>query len=194
MFTPDVLGKPTIPNGLQSGGPYTATRWNVDIYSAPGTVSFANAYTVAPQVLRFTSHGNLVLGETAYDTARLIALNSSDGPAANTITRIGCFGNHTQRGELPPIGAWLWLDCDKAGMCGPLDDIIITKNQDNYSAAHYIWRISLSFTCGHSGISVVQFRRGALPSGPTTQIIGLATIRGRLRCRGRKAAISTASR
>jgi hypothetical protein len=38
----------------------------------------------------------------------------------------------------------MWLDCDKDGMCGPVDDIIIATSRDDLTAAHTIWRSSLA--------------------------------------------------
>ena len=159
-LTPDIEGHPNIPNGVL-GGSFNAIRHATDIFSHPGTVPFASAYTLSPQTLRFSSRGNLVLAESAYKTARLIALNNADGPAANTITRIGCAGNEIGRMDTVPIGGWTWLDVDRAGKCGPVDDIIYHDKQ--FAASHASWRMSLSFTSVPGIPAYYAFLRTARP-------------------------------
>ena len=79
-------------NPVPSGSPLVLTSNipNADIYSSPGTVPFATAYTAYPQTLRMTSAGNLVLGEAWYNQMlREINLQT------RTIRRIG---------DEPPFG------------------------------------------------------------------------------------------
>jgi hypothetical protein len=134
IFEPNVLAKPTI--GMLSGS-MTLFSYNMDIYSPPGTVSFTGGRGSVPfpNVISFTSTGNIVVGEAVTNAIRLIDLSG------NTIRRIGCPDNRLQTDTL--VG-WIWLDVDSAGTCGPVDDIIIRKVQTDISAAHYDWRLSLA--------------------------------------------------
>src|SRR5262249_5346866 len=76
---------------------------NPDTYCPLGTIGFADAYTASPQVIRFTSTGNIVLGD-AFLSPRLIDLS------AQTVQLIGSFGNAR---SFDPN--WTWLDVDTAG-------------------------------------------------------------------------------
>jgi hypothetical protein len=150
------------------GGSMTLTSFDADIYSSPTSVGFSSAYTPFPEVLRFTSTGNIVLGEIATFAARLINLSN------NTISRITSFNAHFH-----PSGiAWMWLDCDYAGTCGPVDDIIITAFQDDLTAAHTIWRSSLaqaySPSIGVAASGIVFSGDGfSIPNyAPSSQIMG----------------------
>jgi hypothetical protein len=122
---------------VPSSGTITAFIIAFDTYSSPTRVSFANAYTAYPQVVRMSSAGDIVLGESWYNLMlRRIWLS---GPNANTITRIGPFGNLAQYGG-PAFG---WLDVDDVGACGPVDDIVMFKTDSNPGAASVIYRWSI---------------------------------------------------
>jgi len=119
-----------VPNNIDT---LTTTIYTMDTYSSPTPVSFANAYTAYPQVIRLTSTGDIVLGEAWYQMARRIWLS---GPNANTVTRIGAFGDLAIASNL----VWYWHDIDDVGACGPVDDIVMFKADSNPGSAAVIWR------------------------------------------------------
>jgi hypothetical protein len=136
-----------------AGGTLTVEIFNADLYSSPGTVAFAAAYTMLPQVIRMTSAGNIVVGEAWYNImAREISLS------AQTIRRIGPTGDLAQ--IQPEADSWGWLDVDDAvttnsmgvptintlGACGPLNDIVLFKQDSNPGSAATAWRWSLDGT------------------------------------------------
>jgi hypothetical protein len=84
-------------------------------YAPLGAVPFNSAYINYPNVLRFDSKGNLVVGETVTQTIRYIDLNAQ---TVNTIARFSQVGNS--------YGEQLWLDVDRKGNIGGRDDIIAT--------------------------------------------------------------------
>ena len=131
ITVPGVLSNPR--NFGTISGPITLQEYNADIYSAPGTVSFDKAYVTFPNWIRFTSTGNIVVGESSTDANRLINLTAS------TITRIGCFGNRLEQ----DYKGWYWGDVDSAGVFGLVDRVIQFKVQDGVSAAHYTWHSSI---------------------------------------------------
>ena len=105
---------------------------NPSMYSPTGTVTFAAGYTAFPQVIRFFSDGNIMLGEDHTTNIREINLS------AGTIRWISQFGY--------PIGqyngdVWLWADVDSKGAIGPVDDIIFCASNGVGSAAPS-WRAS----------------------------------------------------
>ena len=118
-----------VPNNIDT---LTTTIYTMDTYSSPTPVSFANAYTAYPQVIRLTSTGDIVLGEAWYQMARRIWLS---GPNANTVTRIGVFGDLAIASNL----VWYWHDIDDVGACGPVDDIVMFKADSNPGSAAVIW-------------------------------------------------------
>jgi hypothetical protein len=130
------------------GGTMTLTRYDVDVYSSPTAVGFASAYTPYPMTLRFTSTGNIVLAEIATFAARVIDLG------AHTISRVTCFDGHLRPGSLV---SWMWLDCNSAGTCGPVDNIVMSVFQDDITAAHVSWQARIEQAYSPSiGISTYQ--------------------------------------
>ena len=104
---------------------------------------FADSYAMAPQVLRVTSTGNLVLGEAWSLAIRYVDLT------AQTVRRVGIFGAqpHTRMiegGKLigPNSNIWFWMDVDSRGTCGPVDDIILFQ-LTGFASAELIWRLSI---------------------------------------------------
>jgi hypothetical protein len=125
-------GVPTLPSGAMTGT-LTLTTFLIDTYSSPVSVSFAASYVPYPNVIRFITGGDIIIGESFSDAIRRVHLGSS------TITRINCFDNHLEN----DVGfGWIWLDIDTVGTCGPADDIVIFKLQDAISGAHFSWRMS----------------------------------------------------
>jgi hypothetical protein len=130
------------------GGSPAFTSWNADVFSPPGTVSFADAYVVFPNTIRFTSQGNIIFNEMEYATIRLINLSESPqgGYGANTITRIGCVAGYlfpaTTTNPLA-IDTWIWHDVDYVGTIGPVDDIVIEVFNSSLLGAFFGWRMSL---------------------------------------------------
>jgi hypothetical protein len=120
-------------------GSITAYTYYPDVYSPPGTVSLlaAQGWTVLPGTIRWSSARHMILAEFWSGCARDIDL------AANTIRRIGMFDDKPQVFD---TGVWMWMDCDYAGVLGPVDDVVLAKFQSNQSAAHYIWRLSFDGT------------------------------------------------
>jgi hypothetical protein len=156
-FEQSPSGKPTI--GTIGGSPVFFVH-TVDFYSSPTSVSFAAAYTPFPNVIRFTSKGDIVFGEGVTDAVRWVHLGSS------TITRVNCFSNYLEN-DLGP--QWIWLEVDTVGTCGPVDDIVVFKIQDSRSAAHWTWRMSLD-----GSYSAQMFSDGfSLPNyGPIEMVTG----------------------
>jgi hypothetical protein len=96
------------------GEPITNTVANSPLTYAPlGSVPFSSAYINYPNVLRFDSKGNLVLGETVSQAIRYLDLK------AQTITTIAQFSRMGNG-----FGEQLWLDVDRKGNIGGQDDII----------------------------------------------------------------------
>jgi hypothetical protein len=120
-------GRPTI---VTIGGSPVFTVLNSDVYSSPTSVSFANAYLAYPNVIRFTSSGDIVFFEVPTYALRRIHLGSG------TITRIGIHDN-----VLRTAGStvWGWCTVDTAGVGGPIDDIVTGAFDD----AVKTWRYSL---------------------------------------------------
>jgi hypothetical protein len=116
-----------------------------------------------PNVIRFASGGDIVVGEVVSNAVRRIHLGSS------TITRVACFSNYLGDGGGGGSQQWIWLDVDTAGMCGPVDDIWVFKVQDAINGAHWTWRMSLD-----GSYSTILFNDGwALPTyGPTEEVVG----------------------
>jgi hypothetical protein len=144
IFEPNPRAPPSVSIGTIGGSP-VFTSLGVDVFSDPETVTLnaSGGQTVFPNVIRFTHNGNIVIGEGVTGAARLLRLNTLDGGSVNTISRIGMFDNSI---ETDPLPTWFWLDVDAAGTCGPQNDILLFKFQTQYSAAHYVWRLSLDGT------------------------------------------------
>ncbi len=136
--TPDGLSVGTLCG--QVGSPTAAQAANsnlVQTYSptnfTPIPFSSPNCYIVNARTIRFNSTGTqLILLENQTSHVRKIDL------VAQTVTYIG-------RGwdsSLPPNYAgstqWQWLDVDRRGTCGPVDDIIL----NNPTTAPACWRMS----------------------------------------------------
>jgi hypothetical protein len=140
--------QPAFPTGVFGGSPVLTTH-NSDVYSSPTPVSFAAGRAVFPNVIRFTSNGDIVFAESHTDCVRRVHLS---GVGSGTISRVGCNYNYL---EQDPAGQWIWLAVDTAGTCGPVDDIIVAKLQDQSgSGAQYTWRMSLDGT--YSGYAFGQ--------------------------------------
>jgi hypothetical protein len=84
-------------------------------YAPLSAVPFSSAYINYPNVLRFDSKGNLVLGETVTQAIRYIDLSAK---TVKTIAQLSQIGNG--------FGEQLWLDVDRKGNIGAQDDIIAT--------------------------------------------------------------------
>jgi len=103
-------------------------------YSPQSTVTgFANAYTAFPQVIRFFSDGNVMLGEDHTTFIREINLSGS-----GSIRFIAAFYGSSwgYNGS-----TWFWADIDSVGAIGPVDDIIYTE-ADGVAAAEASYRCS----------------------------------------------------
>src|SRR6266550_3877072 len=81
-FEPTSGGKPAIVTGAITGT-LVLTTHNADVYSSPTSVSFAAGYVPFPNVIRFVSGGDIIVGEPFTAAARRIRLGTS------TITRVG---------------------------------------------------------------------------------------------------------
>jgi hypothetical protein len=128
------------------GGTITVYSYAIDTYSPPGTVSLvaSHGYLVAPGFLRWTSARHLVLSEMWSGIIRDIDL------MASTARRVGMQDNQFILGNIPP-GAWQTLACDRMGVLGPVDDIIMANFL--IDASHYTWRLSLDGTVSQQGFS-----------------------------------------
>lgn len=84
-------------------------------YAPNQTVPFASAYINYPNVVRFDSRGNLVLGESVTLAVRYIDLGQQ------TVTNIARLQN---QGDA--FGEQLWLDVDRNGNVGEKDDVIVS--------------------------------------------------------------------
>jgi len=84
-------------------------------YAPRTAVPFASAYINYPNTIRFDSKGNLVLGETVSETIRYIDL------VARTVTTIAQLQNTGIA-----YGEQQWLDVDRKGNVGPVDDVIVS--------------------------------------------------------------------
>jgi hypothetical protein len=131
-----------MPTKAQIEGGDEILAVNYDLWCPAGTASFANSYAVAPQVLRVSSTGNLMLGEAWSLAVRYVDLK------AQTVRRVGIFGAnpHTRlnyEGKLigPNGNTWFWMDVDSRGTCGPADDIVLFQ-LTGFAQAGLIWRIS----------------------------------------------------
>ena len=144
------------------GGTIQIFSYASDKYSPPGTVSLTGpaGWTAFPGFIRWSSAQHLVLSEFWTDNVRDINL------AANTIRRIGTFDNRIQALD-PAPGSWLGMDCDYAGVLGPVDDIILAKFQSNASAAHYVWRVGFDSTGFNGGSAYTQGSFSDFGSFPT---------------------------
>ena len=105
-----------------------------------------------PQVIRFTSAGNIVVGRGDFVSVSEIDLG------AQTVRLIGYYANYVGPGDAG--ASWMWIDVDKAGTCGPVDDIIILRSVGGFTqapspppdphfsgdAASNSWRMSLDGT------------------------------------------------
>jgi hypothetical protein len=116
-----------------------------DTYSWPDQIAFSSphAYTAYPNTIRMSSKGCIVVLEAWYNgMARVVWLS---GPNANTITRVGPFGNLATYSYPQVFG---WMDVDDAvtssagsftdpgiGACGPQDDIVLFKVDSNPGSA-----------------------------------------------------------
>jgi hypothetical protein len=176
IFEP-ATGNPN-PGGVTIGtlsGPMVFTQLDGDLYSSPTAVAFASAYTPWPMALAFTTAGNIVQGENASTACRLISLNTTDGQAANTISRINSF-NGMFRVTGP---SWQWLDCDPVGAAGPVNGITMThQNANSPQSAHGIWQCALGqriFDGVSIGLSTYTSTFGAdgnPPDNDTIQQVG----------------------
>src|SRR5581483_4838002 len=137
-----LLGKPVPP------APVVAT--NRDLYSSPSPVPFSTATIPYPQVIRFDSQGNLVMGESVTRVVRLINIQTK------TVSRIHVIAPNTSPGH-----SWIWLDVDTKGTIGPKDDIIVAQSVGG-SGNVDLWRYS------HDGSFVAEFggNGGPLQDGP----------------------------
>jgi len=117
-------------------GTLTLIPANSDTYSAPGTVSYANGYTILPNFIRVTSAGNLVIAEAWYNTMlREVDIH------AGTLRRVGAFANHPN--TLETFGAF---DIDDVGACGPVDDMILFSPASDTSAElSFYWSLAGDF-------------------------------------------------
>ena len=140
-------------------GPMQLQAFDADTYSSLTSVSFAAAYTPTPNVIRFNSNGDIVLGETGTLAVRHINLGSS------TITRIGSFQDYFERVNQQ----WVWIDVDTAGMCGVVDDVRQFPVQNALSAAHLTWQFSLD---GTYSAAFFGDGWGSPEYGPVDEIIG----------------------
>jgi hypothetical protein len=111
----DPLGNVSTLAGLGSAyEPTTVVAAGSPLLYAPQTaVSFTSAYINYPNVIRFDSKGNIVLGETVTQTIRYLDLSAK---TVTTIAQLSSTGNS--------FGEQLWLDVDRAGNIGSRDDII----------------------------------------------------------------------
>jgi len=117
-------------------GTLTLIAPNADIYSPPGTVPYANAYTILPNFIRMTSAGNLVIAEAWYNTM-LREINIHAG----TLRRIGAFANHPVTTEV--FGAF---DIDDVGACGPVDDMtLFMPSSDTSAEGSFYWSLAGDF-------------------------------------------------
>jgi len=116
-----------------------------DTYSRPDPIAFSSphAYIAYPNTIRMSSKGHIVVLEAWYNSmARVVWLS---GRNANTITRVGPFGNLATYFDPQVFG---WMDVDDAvtsragsftdpriGACGPQDDIVLFKVDSNPGSA-----------------------------------------------------------
>jgi hypothetical protein len=94
---------------------------NPSNFESSSVVPLSGAYINYPFVLRFTSAGDLVEGESTTFSARLINLHPqpSQPQTIQTIAQLALKGD--------PQQSWMWLDVDSRGNIGKVDDVVITK-------------------------------------------------------------------
>lgn len=119
---------------------------NRDVYSAPGTVSYATSPVSIPypQCLRLDSQENLVIAEGITQTVRVINTNNQ------TVTRKAAANavNHQE--------AWIWLDVNRKGTVGPIDDILcVIAASGGFDTTTFpklaLWRIQTDGTIVNMG-------------------------------------------
>lgn len=112
---------------------------SADTYSSPVAVPFSSAIVSYPStMIRMASKGHLVISETWYNQMQRVAWLS--GPNANTVTRIGPFGNLAQLTGASSNNVFGFSDVDDAvtssagtftdpgiGACGPQDEIVLAR-------------------------------------------------------------------
>jgi hypothetical protein len=81
-------------------------------YYYPTPVAFAGHAVPFPQVIRFDSQGNLIEGDALTRSVRILNLTNK------TIQHI-----YYKDSEASTTPDWVWLDVDRHGNVGPLDDI-----------------------------------------------------------------------
>src|SRR5207302_10195772 len=85
------------------------------LYSPP-SVAFASALLPFPQVIRFDSSRNIVLGQIFSSSCRLINLSTS----IVTTIKLMAPGVNGQSIGITQNPGWLWMDTDPTGTSGPI--------------------------------------------------------------------------
>jgi len=119
-----------------------------DAYGA-AAVSFAAAYTPFPQVIRFFSDGNIMLGEDHTTFIREINLSGS-----GSIRFIAAFYGTSWQ---PNGNTWFWADVDTVGAIGPVDDVIYTQADGGQASAEVNYRCSRDGTYNDKFVSDEEF-------------------------------------
>jgi hypothetical protein len=122
-----------------------------------GTVPFGSEFILYPNAIRLSSQDKIVMAESASAAVRVI------DPVARTVRYVATFAN-SFNGD--PDIRWFWLDCDRSGTVGPVDDIIFFKS-DLTTAAETIDRASFdgSFHSIAFGGDHDLIGAGGLPGG-----------------------------
>lgn len=144
------FNRPTSITMTDDGTMYIADNGNNSIkqISPNGTVTTLKSGLEGPFVVRLDSTGNIVFGENPsakikrFDIANDTVTELADGFDSN----------------------WVWLDVDKKGNVGPVDDILFATGTGGANNAH-MFRVSIS------GDRIDEFlpnadTRGALQQGP----------------------------
>jgi len=152
----DSSGNVTTVVGLGPGAePSSDTvAQSTSTYAPDGAVQFSSAYINFPNVIRFDSQGNIVLGETVTQTVRYINLGAQ---TVTTLARLTNTGNG--------FGEQIWLDVDRQGNVGLKDDIILSE-----VAAHAngLFRVPITGTSSVPPPSLTVSSTHPIYSGHTT--------------------------
>ena len=124
-------------------------------YAPLRAVPFNSAYINYPNVLRFDSKGNLVLGETVTQVIRYLDLSAK---TVTTIAQLSQLGNS--------FGEQLWLDVDRNGNVGNRDDIIVSL-----VAAHQdgLYRVPITGTSSVPPLTLTNYGTFPVYAGHTLE-------------------------
>lgn len=121
------FNRPTSITMTDDGTMYVADHGNnaIKVIAPDGTVSTVKTGLEGPFVVRLDSDGNIVFGENP--TSRVKRLDLTSG----AVTELA--DGHDSK--------WMWLDVDRKGNIGPVDDILYTTSTGGANNAH-MFRVS----------------------------------------------------